>query len=167
MITRRTMLASVGFVLLMANPLSAQTQPSLADRRAITAYQAEQWPAIQKAIQEAAGFEVPVEVEWNKLAVAGDGAHYADEEYFGKTIFQPLTEALRGITRDDMGRQALRERLQRIQISFDENTAPASNYPNGLTFENGTLAINWRPFSNTADYEPRVEAVTQLLESKL
>ena len=167
MITRRTLMAASGFMLLMAGSVSAQTKPGLAERRAITAYREEKWPAIQKAIQEAAGFEVPVEVDWDRLAIAGDSAHYADDEYFGKTIFQPLTEALRSITRDDMGRQALRQNLQRIQITFNEETAPASNYPNGLTFDNGALTINWRPFSNTADYEPRVEALTQLLESKL
>ena len=168
MLSRRRMMTTAVLALLFGHSAFAQDgQPSLADRRVIAAYRQDKWPAIEKSIQDAAGFAVPVEVDWTTLAAPGDAAYYNDDEYFGRTIFQPLAQALRGIARDDMGRDALREKLQRIRVVYDANTAPASNYPNGLSFENGVLAVNWRPFSNTAEYEPRVEALLQLLESKL
>ena len=40
-------------------------------------------------------------------------------------------------------------------------------WADGLTFEDGKLTINWKPFSNAGDIEPRTKALTSLLESKL
>jgi hypothetical protein len=44
---------------------------------------------------------------------------------------------------------------------------PASNYANGVRFQEGALDINWRPFANTMDVQPRTEAITKLLEANL
>ncbi|RYI93363.1 MAG: hypothetical protein EON47_20770 [Acetobacteraceae bacterium] len=158
----------LGLALLLLTPSSAVfAQAGLAERRAIAAYRQDKWPPIEAAIRKAAGFEVPVDVEWDQLTIPGDAAHYADDEYYGKTIFQPLVAALNSITADQMGRDALKAKLQRIHVRFDEKTAPASNYPNGLSFAGGVLDINWRPYSNTADVEDRTKALTQILEKNL
>ena len=167
MITRRTMLALAATVPLMPAPARAQAQIGLAERRAMAAYRQDGWPPIEAAIRQAAGFEVPVDVEWDQLTIPGDAGHYAEDAFFGKTIFEPLVAALRGITADQMGRDALRAKLRRIHVRFDEKTAPASNYPNGLGFQDGVLDINWRPFANTFDVQPRTQALTQLLERNL
>ncbi|WP_419898946.1 hypothetical protein [Roseomonas sp. USHLN139] len=168
MTTRRILfrLAAASF---LATPVAAMAQErlGLAERRAIAAYRQDNYPAIEQGIQQAAGFPVPVEVEWDQLAQPGDAASYARDDYFGKTIFEPLTTALRSITGDAMGRDALRAKLQRIHIRYDEKTAPASNYPLGLAFKEGVLDINWRPYANTADVKERTEAITQLLERSL
>jgi len=158
----------LGLALLLLTPSSAVfAQAGLAERRAIAAYRQDKWPPIEAAIRKAAGFEVPVDVEWDQLTIPGDAAHYADDEYYGKTIFQPLVAALNSITADQMGRDALKAKLQQIHVRFDEKTAPASNYPNGLSFAGGVLDINWRPYSNTADVEDRTKALTQILEKNL
>ena len=52
-------------------------------------------------------------------------------------------------------------------ITYDQATAPASNYPNGISFEGGTLTINFTPFSNSADTEERTKAIKGGLEAKL
>jgi hypothetical protein len=139
----------------------------LAERRAIAAYREGRYPAQEKAIQEAAGFPVPVEVAWDQLTIPGDAKYYSDPGYFEKTIFEPLTAGLKDVTKDKMGRDALREKLKSIRIRFDERTAPASNYPNGLKFDGGVLDVNWRPFSNVADFKDRVEAAVKVLEKGL
>lgn len=167
MITRR-----VTFGLAAALPLApvlaqAQAQIGLAERRAMAAYRQDRWPGIEQAIHQAAGFAVPVDVEWDQLALPGHAGHYAEDEFLGTTIFEPLTAALRGITADQIGRDALRAKLRRIHVRYDERTAPPSNYPNGLTFQDGVLAINWRPFANTLDIQPRTQALTQVLERNL
>ena len=168
MITRRV---TIGLALaLSAAPHGIYAQAptlGLAERRAIAAYKENKWPGIDKAIREAAGFPVPVEVEWDQLAIPGSASNYGDDEFFGKTIFEPLTAALRSITADQMGRDALRAKLQRIHVRYDEASAPASNYPNGLKFAGGVLDINWRPYTNTADVKPRTDAITDLLERNL
>jgi hypothetical protein len=117
--------------------------------------------------RKAAGFDVPVDVEWDQPTISGDASHYPDDEYYAKTIFQPLVGALNSITADQMGRDSLEAKLQRIRVRFDEKTAPASNYPNGLSFANGVLEINWRPYSNTPDVDDRTKALTQIMEKSL
>jgi hypothetical protein len=167
MTTRRGIIGFAAVLALAPAAGRAQGTLGLAERRAIAAYRQEQYPAIEQGIQQAAGFAVPVEVEWDQITLPGDAAYYARDDYFGKTIFEPLTAALRSITADAMGRDALRAKLQRIHVRFDEKTAPASNYPNGLAFRDGVLDINWRPYSNTADLQDRTQAITQLLERSL
>ncbi len=167
MTTRRSTLGLAAALSLVPALLRAQGTIGLAERRAIAAYRAEKYPAIEAGIQQAAGFPVPVEVEWDQLTLPGDAAYYANDDYFGKTIFEPLTAALKSITADAMGRDALRAKLQRVRIRYDEKTAPASNYPNGLSFQGGALDINWRPYANTADVRERTQAITQLLEKNL
>ena len=158
----------LGLTLVLLAPSSAVfAQVGLAERRAIAAYRQDKWPPIEAAIRKAAGFDVPVDVEWDQLTIPGDASHYADDEYYGKTIFQPLVAALNGITTDQMGRDSLKAKLQRIHVRYDEKTAPASNYANGLSFQNGTLDINWRPYANTADVADRTKALTQILEKNL
>lgn len=162
---RRNTFGLAALLLLPASMVRAQA--GLAERRAIAAYRQEKWPSIEQGIRKAAGFDVPIEVEWDQLTLPGDAAHYGEDAYYGKTIFQPLTAALTSITADQMGRDALKAKLQRIHVRFDDKTAPASNYPNGLGFQNGVLDINWRPFSNVADVEDRTKALTQVMEKNL
>ncbi len=166
MISRRNALATAA-LLLCAPAARAEPTVGLAERRAIAAYREGRYPAQEKAIQEAAGFPVPVEVAWDQLTIPGDAKYYADPGYFETTIFEPLAAGLKDVAKDQMGREALRQTLKSIRIRFDEKTAPASNYPNGLKFDGGVLDVNWRPFSNVADFKDRVEAVVKVLEKGL
>ena len=166
MISRRHALAAA---LVMLSVPTARAEPTigLAERRAIATYRQERYPALEKAIQDAAGFPVPVEVAWDQLTIPGDAKYYSDEGYFGKTIFEPLAAGLKEIAKDTMGREALAQKLKTIRVRFDEKTAPASNYPNGLKFDGGVLDVNWRPFANVADFKDRVEAVVKVMEKGL
>ena len=166
MISRRSILQATLIVALGAPRAWAQAASGLAERRAIASYQQGQYPALEKAIQDAAGFPVPVEVAWDQLAIAGDAKYYTEDGYFGRTIFEPLAAALREIGKDEMGRDALKLKLKRIRVRYDEKTS-TSNYANSLAFTSGVLDVNWRPFANTADFQERVAAVAQLLEKNL
>jgi hypothetical protein len=111
-------------------------------------------------------------VQWEKIARVGEADRYMLDEYWGQTIFQPLTAALKSVASDDMGRDALKKALKKIVVTYNPDTAPASNWPNGLTFEKGTLTINFAPYSNVGDetssnFKERVKAIKDLLESKL
>lgn len=172
MISRRHVLGAAALLALplLAPPLSralAQDGIGLGERRAIAAYRQDRYPALEKAIQDAAGFPVPVEVAWDQLTIPGDAKYYADDGYYGKTIFEPLAAGLGEVGKDQMGRDALKQKLKTVRVRFDEKTAPASNYPNGLKFEGGVLDVNWRPYSNVADFKERVAAVVAVLEKGL
>ena len=166
MLSRRNALATAA-LLFYAAPVWAEPMVGLAERRAIAAYREGRYPAQEKAIQDAAGFPVPVEVAWDQLTIPGDAKYYSDPAYFETTIFEPLAAGLKQVGRDQMGRDAVKAKLKSIRVRFDEKTAPASNYPNGLKFENGIFDVNWRPFSNVADFKDRVEAVVKVREQNL
>jgi hypothetical protein len=76
-------------------------------------------------------------------------------------------DALKKITADDMGKQALKSNLKKVVVTYNKDTAPASNYATGLNFESGTLIINFQPYSNVSGIIPRADAIQKLLESKL
>lgn len=155
-------------LLLPFTTVSAYAQEAgLAERRAIAAYAKDVWPASEKSIQEAAGFPVAIELNLNSLALPGYADSYTNADYLQNTVIEPVIRSFKAITADDMGKAALQEKLKSVTILYDEKTAPASNYADGLTFEDGKLTINWKPFSNADDIEPRTKALTTLLESKL
>lgn len=145
----------------------AQSQPSLNERRAITTYEKEQYPSLQKKIQQAAGFDVPIEVDWNSLALPGDAEYYAQDDYFVKTIFQPIESALAEIGKDAMGKAALKDKLKKIRVQYGDNGIPASAYGERVKFEGGVLNVNFRPFTNTADVKDRTNAIVNALEAAL
>lgn len=146
---------------------SSASAQGLAERRAAAEYQAGKFKELETEIQAAAGFPVPVKVDWSKLSLAGESENYKQDGFWTNIYFVPLIAALKGVTQDDMGKTALKENLKEIQITYDEATAPASNYANGLAFESGMLKINFKPWSNADDINQRKEAIQKALEDKL
>ena len=131
----------------------------LAERRAAQRWQNDYYPDWKARIDQAAGFDVPVEVSWEQLAEEGYGDSYA--EFFPKVYFQPLVLALSAITVDDMGKTAIKDGLSQIIIKNSGEHYSTS----GITFRNGVLTINHRPHVNVDYYEERAKAIQQNLES--
>ena len=156
-----TLVASVGFV------SSAIAEPTLTERRAITAYEQGAYAGLLKDIQTAAGFAVPVEVNWASIALPGQSESYGNEDFWTKIYFVPLKTALAAVASDDMGKQAVKEKLKKIVIHYDAATAPGSAYGNRVSFKNGTLTLNFAPYTNPSDLEPRAKAIQKELESSL
>ena len=139
----------------------------LAERRALKSYQETILPGLQEKINSAAGFEVPMNIEWDKIALPGGADNYSSESYFTNIYFVPLADALSSIASDDLGKEALTASLKGIKITYDPDTAPASAYENGISFENGEVTLNFAPFSNANDIKERAEAIVSVLEAGL
>ncbi|MBP2302401.1 hypothetical protein [Azospirillum picis] len=167
MSTSRSILLLASLLVLPAIGVHAEGQGGLAERRAIAAYSKDVWPPLEKSIQDAAGFAVPVTLDLKSLALPGYADSYANDDYLRKPIIDPLIKALSNVGSDAMGREALKDKLKSITISYDEATAPASNYREGVTFTDGALKLNWRPYANVDDFDPRVKAITDVLEKGL
>lgn len=163
---RGVMLAIAAGLVLPATMARAQ-QLGLAERRAIKNYQDTIFPGIQKDIDAAAAVPLPVEVEWDKIAVPGKAPDFDKPVFWTDIYFTPLIAALKSITADAMGKEALAAKLKKVVITFDDKTAPASNYANGLKFDGGTLTINFRPYSNSGDVKERTRTIQALLENNL
>ncbi len=139
----------------------------LGERRAIKSYQDKVYPGILKEIQDAAKYELAVEVAWDKIAIPGRGDEYDKPDFWTNIYFKPLIEALKVIAGDDLGKEALAAKLKKVVITHDPATAPANNYGNGLSFADGVFTINFRPASNAQDLKPRVDAIQKELEKNL
>ncbi len=133
----------------------------LAERRAAGRFKDDEYPGWKARIDQAAGFEVPVEVAWEELAVAD----YADSytEFFPKVYFQPLVDALSAVTVDQLGKDAARQGLSGIVI---RNTGQFYS-STGFTFHDGMLTLDHQPHVNVDDGEERAKALQRILESGL
>lgn len=155
-------------LLLTAGTLNvAVAAPNLAERRAIAAYQTGTYAAKLKEIQAAAGFDVSVEVQWDGLALSGQEKNYADQGFWTQIYFTPLSKALAAVSVDELGQEALEDKLETIVVRYDEATAPSSAYADGVTFSGGVLTLNFKPYNNVDDVDARAEAIQKALEAGL
>ncbi len=132
----------------------------LAERRATHEYQTHVFPDLKRQIDDAAGMEVPVEIDWDSLAEPNEVRLY--DEYWTKIYFEPLIDALRTICADDMGKQAVKEGLKKVQIMNSREKYGRSAY----TFENGVLNVDHK-LTNVDDKALRTETIVARLEEKL
>lgn len=134
----------------------------LAERRAAKQFETSQFPQLKKAIDEAAHFEVPVEVRWETLSA--DGYAHLYEEAWPKVYFKPLVEALKAICIDDMGRDALKAGLKKVVI---QNTLGVYSAGSMVGFVDGVLTLDHEPATNVDDVDDRKAAIQQKLEAAL
>lgn len=133
----------------------------LAERRAIKEFQDNHLPKLQAEIHAAAGFPVPVEITWDQLATEGQSSLYV--EAWTEIFFKPVIEALRRIGVDDMGKDALKAGLKKIEF---RNASGYYSPGSAITFQNGTLLID-HELSNVGDTKDRTNAAVELMEKSL
>jgi len=133
----------------------------LAERRATKDFQDKHFPTLQTEIHKAAGFAVPIEVTWDQLAVEGQTENY--REAWSEIFFKPVIEALRQIGRDDMGREAVKTGLKKIEF---RNSKGAYSPHSAITFQNGILMID-HELSNVGDTNDRTKYIIEIVEKGL
>lgn len=133
----------------------------LAERRAVERFKNEDYPGWKQKIDQAAGFEVAVEVHWAELAVLDYADSYA--EFFVKVYFQPLVDALSAVTIDEMGKTAAREGIASIVIRNSDQYGSAQ----GMVFTGGVLTFDYRPNVNVDYGEERAKELQHVLEAGL
>ena len=133
----------------------------LAERRAIKDFQDKHFSLLKEEITKAAGFEVPLEVNWDQLAVEGSSHLYA--EAWPEIFFKPVIEALRQIGRDEMGKDALKAGLKKIEF---RNVSGFYSPTSAITFQGGTLMID-HELSNVGDTNDRIKTAVELMEKSL
>ncbi|MDY7226807.1 hypothetical protein [Hyalangium rubrum] len=132
----------------------------IAERKAASQFEETTYPKLKKDIDTAAHFEVPVEVDWNSLALEGYDHLY--EEAWPKVFFTPLIEALKAIGTDALGREVLRGTLKRVVIRNSKGVSSGSSM---VHFQDGVLTLDHEPFSNVDYVQDRQEAIQKALES--
>src|SRR5512140_81192 len=132
----------------------------IAERKAASQFEETAYPKLKKDVEAAAHFDVPIEVDWNTLAVEGYEHLYA--EAWPKVYFTPLIGALQAIAVDELGREALRSTLKRVVI---RNTTGASSGSSMVRFQDGVLTLDHEPATNVDNVEDRQEAIQRALEA--
>ncbi|MFP2907863.1 hypothetical protein ACLESD_23010, partial [Pyxidicoccus sp. 3LFB2] len=133
----------------------------IAERKAAKQFEESLYPKLKQDIDDAAGFPVPVEVDWSSLAVGGYEHLYA--EAWPKVYFEPLIAALRALGQDALGRETLRGSLKRVVIRNNAGNASASSV---ATFQDGVLTLDHEPVTNVDDVKDRQEAIQKALEAE-
>jgi hypothetical protein len=133
----------------------------LAERRAAEKFRTEEYPGWKTQLDEAAGFDLPVEVAWDELGVEGYADRYS--EFFAKVFFQPLVSALGAVTVDDMGREALASGLTRVVVRNSGQYGSTQ----GFAFADGVLTVDHRTEVNVDYGDDRAKQLQHLLESNL
>ncbi|SHJ36979.1 hypothetical protein [Pseudozobellia thermophila] len=134
----------------------------LKEKRFTQTFQEEQFPQLKAQIVAAAGFDVPLSIEWETLFE--DRFLHLYNDSYPKIYFLPLIEAFKAITADEMGKEALAESLREVHII---NTKDHHNPKNAYSFAEGILTVDHSPILNADNVEERVTVLTDLLESKL
>jgi hypothetical protein len=132
----------------------------LAERRAAIQFAETVYPKLRKEIDEAASFEVPVEVDWDTLAAEGSAHLY--EAAWPKVYFTPLIAALRAIAADEPGRERLRSTLKRVVI---RNTQGATTGSRMVSFHEGVLTLDHEPVTRVDSVAEREEAIRKALKA--
>jgi len=133
----------------------------LAERRATKEFQDKQFPELSTEIQKLAGFPVPIGVTWDQLAVEGRSNLY--KESWPELYFKPVIEALRQIGRDQMGKDAIKAGLKKVEI---RNSKGAYSPTSAITFHDGQLTID-HDLSNVGDTKARADYIIEIVEKDL
>ncbi|MDO6675319.1 hypothetical protein MK851_13910 [Tenacibaculum sp. 1B UA] len=134
----------------------------LKEKRFTKTFQEEKYPALKEQINNAAGFDVTIDVEWDTM-FEDKFLHLYDDSY-PKIYFQPLINAFAAIAADDMGKEALAESLKKVVITNkDDHHNPSRAY----TFEEGVLQVNHSPILNADQVQNRTDVLVDLLENNL
>jgi len=134
----------------------------LAERRAAKEFEDTQFPALRDEIIKVTGFPVPIEINWTQLAVDGYGHMY--KESWPEIYFKPVIEGLRQICRDQMGKDAVKAALKKVE--FRNSTGSYSPH-SAISFQNGMLVIDHEPVSNVGDTKDRTKYLIEIVEKAL
>jgi len=133
----------------------------LAERRASKEFQDKHFPELKNEIVKIVGFAVPFEINWDQLAVEGQTDSY--KEAWTEIFFKPVIEALRQIARDDMGKEALKTGLKKIEF---RNASGYYSPGSAITFIDGHILID-HELSNVGDTKDRIKHLVEIVEKGL
>ena len=133
----------------------------LREKRAIKDFEENIYPDLKKQIDSAIGFDASVDVNWDKLAQ--DGYDHLYNDVLPKVFFQPVIEAFTSVGSDDMGKQALKEGVKHIVLTWENG----DHTPNNFSFADGILTIDHEPIVNADFVEDRTKKIIELLENGL
>ncbi len=134
----------------------------LAERRVQKEFQDNHFPKLKGQLETASGTSVPLEVNWETLAPEGQSHLYLDA--WTKVYFEPTIAAFQDVCRDQMGKDALKEKLKKIVMQNTKGTYYGDRW---ASFEAGVLTLDHEPCTNVDDVAERTKGLVAVLEKAL
>lgn len=134
----------------------------LAERRAIKEFQEKSLPGLRAEIDKLAGKAVELDIHWEQLAKEDGADSYND--WWRKVYFQPVIGALKSITRDQIGKDAIKDGFHKIICC---NTRNAYSADSAISFTSGELTIDHDPGSNVDYVNDRTDHIIKIVERAL
>ena len=157
-----TVLLTVGTFISLSALHAQEAAPSLSlsQRRALKQYQETRFPELQRQINEAAKFDVPLEVQWEAIASHGEAQDYLRDTFFTDIYFTPLIDALQGVAAERT--KPLQAKLKKVVFTCDRDAASVQ-FARTVQFKDGTLTIDFEPFTNAMQRRERTQAIAAML----
>jgi hypothetical protein len=131
----------------------------LAEKRLIKQYQDGSFIKLQAEMAALVGKPIPFEVDWASLPQDESAGHLV--EALDKIYFLPILEAVKALCLDDSNKETLAKGLCKIIVTNGEKSEQ------DISFGNGVLTVNQNLSNIDADYEKRVQKITEALEGGL
>ncbi|HXH29809.1 MAG TPA: hypothetical protein VNJ01_03245 [Bacteriovoracaceae bacterium] len=114
----------------------------LAEKRAVSAYQTDNFISWKPKFDSLCGFDLGLEVQWEQIAKDGWANDYP--AIFEKNYYEPLAQALGSICGDDIGRTGFKNKFNKIVIKNDNkgNFVSVSIVDNKLILNGSPAAVN-------------------------
>ncbi|AFO57641.1 MULTISPECIES: hypothetical protein [unclassified Natrinema] len=132
----------------------------LGHKRKVKEFEDDEMPSLTESLDDAAGFEVDLDIEWESLI-----DERVDEELWfegwTKVYFQPTIDAFASICRDELGQEALQADLESVVF---KNKAGMTG---DISYEDGVLTVDKEPCTNMDKVDKRTESIVSVLESSL
>jgi hypothetical protein len=136
----------------------------LAERRLTTEFEQQHYPELKKKIDDAAGFEVPIEVRWDTLAASDPKFSKLWIDGWPKIYFAPMIEGFKRIARDQMGKDALKAALKKVVVQ--NTTTSFASYWAKFDTVTGTLTLDYQ-VTNIDSIKDRTDVLVKELEKNL
>jgi hypothetical protein len=134
----------------------------LVEKRLAMTMEKDSLPAWQKMVTDACGAPVAFEVVWTELVKEKfESAYPKTVEY---NFFKPLATAFGSICRDDLGKQALADRVKKVHVGSTRNWSSLKVWIEGDTLFLDADPSYARTENDTKDYAKRIQTA---LESAL
>jgi hypothetical protein len=134
----------------------------LAERRATKEFQDKALPGLRADLEKLAGKAIELDIHWEQLAKDDYASSFT--ENWRKVYFQPVLNALKSITRDQIGKDAIRDGLRKVVICNTRGTYSADS---AISFTAGELTIDHDPCSNVDYVEERTNTIITIVEKAL
>lgn len=135
----------------------------LPEKRIQAAFVSDDFVQFSKNLEDILGFFPEVNVDWDNLIV-DDSADFLAKTW-NAIYFTPILEAIKKITVDDMGKEAMKA-LKVINIQNNNGVMSTNGY---AQFTAGTLTIDHLPTTNADGFhfDERIKNLQEVIESAL